>query len=158
MTDKDNKVAPKRLNINKDLLARRDREIDRANHRMPAYISPCMVRRYCLLYILYTAELAGQRAWAIDIISKMGFAVETAADRNRGYTYLRRLCDTMEADFDICIRLQKAPREEWERGRHSYYEIKSWGFWEAKKVLPMLVRNAEVFESLIKNNIFERDV
>lgn len=157
MTDKDDKVAPKRLNIDKELLARQDHEIIRNDHRMEAYLSPFMVRRYCFLYILYTTELAGEKAWALDVMSKMGLGVDTAADRNRGFTYLRRLCDTMEADFDICVRLQKAPREEWIGNCHSYYVIKSWGFMDLKKLCPMLVRNAAVFEKLIKNNIFERD-
>ena len=44
------------------------------------------------------------------------------------------------------------------RGATLITEIKSWGFWDTKRVMLMLVRNAEVFESLIKNNIFERDL
>lgn len=150
-------MPDKSLKIAKELLKRADISVTRGENDMPFYMSSFIARRYIFLYILMLKHNAGERAWSIDVLSAMGFAVDTIQERNRALTYIRRMCASLEADFDVSVSLCKASSDEASRGRYSYYEIKSWGFLNPGKFLPFLIRNAAVFENLIKNNIYGRD-
>lgn len=145
------------LILSKELLKRADHTILRSDKEMPAYLSSFAVRRYVILYMIFTAEAGGERAWSREILSKMGFDLNDAAARNRGLTYIRRLCDAMEADFDLRIRLQKVTHPVTGR-MASYYFVESWGFFDHKRLQPFFIRNSQLFETLIKNKIFSRDV